>query len=192
VSPKNTAATTPYRFTGTIRDGAGVPIDNFPASQLELDFSNCLASSTRPFNQVPADQNSDPSGLVVWEANLDFGGGDPCEVQVLVQSVVYKTLAGHTGSWAGPENSGGPGQGCQPPPPGVGTIDGGVRSVDAQGDGIIGLQDLGALQAEFFNIGVRLDYVGDLAQAGGPPGVGFDGCTDLRDLGQLQDHFFAQ
>jgi hypothetical protein len=180
VSPKNVTATVKYVFTGTIRDGAGIPIDNFPASQLELDFTNCIESSTRPFNQVPADQDSFAGGQVVWTLNLDFGGADPCEVNVLVQNVVFKTLAGHQALSTGcPEN-----------PP---AIDGGLRSVDAQGDGVIGLQDLGALQTEFFNCqgATRNDYIGDMAPVGGPPGTGFDGITGLSDLGQLQDHFFA-
>ena len=178
VSPKNTTATVKYRFTGTIRDGAGVPIDNFPASQLEIDFTNCLSSSTRPFNQVPSDQDSGPGGLVVWELNLDFGGADPCGPDILVQNVVFKSLDPHQGLSTGN-------------PEGPLAIDGGVRSVDVNGDGSVGLPDLGGLQTEFFNTGTRLDYIGDMAPAGGPPGVFFDGLTGLPDLGQLQDHFFA-
>lgn len=175
VSPKNecVAPANTYTFTGTIRDGAGVPIANFPAANLELDFTNCPNQPLRPANQIAADLDSGPSGEVLWRLNLDFGGSDPCEVQVLVQNVVFATLAGHQGLTTGPET----------PPC---TIDGGVRSVDFNGDNVVGLPDLGALQQEFFNTGVRLDYVGDMAQ-----GAGFDGCTSLPDLGQLQAHFFA-
>lgn len=171
VSPKNECSPNPYVFTGTIRDGSGVPIANFPAANLELDFTNCPNQPLRPANQIPADEDSGPTGGVIWTLNLDFGGADPCEVNVLVQNVVFATLAGHQGLTTGPE----------PPPC---TIDGGVRSTDVNGDHQIGLQDLGALQQEYFNTGVRLDYVGDMAQP-------FDGCTQLPDLGKLQQDYFA-
>jgi hypothetical protein len=74
----------------------------------------------------------------------------------------------------------------------MGTIDGGVRSPDVNGDGAIGLGDLGTMQQEFVNLGVRRDFIGDLAQTCGPPEYRFDGCTDLRDLGNLQSHFVSQ
>ncbi len=168
-SPKNLRVTDPlfqYTFQGTIRDGAGAPIPNFPASQLELDFTACTNPSTRPSDQVPADADSDINGNVIWKVNLNFGGGDPCEVQVLVQNVVFKTLAGHQGL-PGPE------------------IDGGVRSVDEDGSGTVALVDLTIYQQEFRNTtGNRFDYKGDLSQP-------YDGQTALTDLTWWQRHFRA-
>lgn len=166
-SPKNTTApvNARYSFVGTIRDGAGAPIANFPASQLELDFGDCNNLSTRPSDQIPADGDSNINGQVVWTVNLNFGGKDPCAVRVLVQNVVFKTLASHQGL----PNA---------------QIDGGVRSVDENGDGLVALSDLGEFQQEFVNTGTRRDYVGDL-------GPVFDGLTALADLGTYQQHFTA-
>jgi len=165
-SPKNLTApvNSRYVFTGTIRDGAGAPIANFPASQLELDFGSCLSPSTRPADQIQADGDSNINGVVTWTVNLNFGGGDPCEVRVLVQNVVFKTLID---------------DGTNP-----GGTDGGVRSVDENGDGSVALADLGIFQQEFVNTGVRHDYRGDL-------GPVFDGATALADLGTFQQHFTA-
>jgi hypothetical protein len=164
-SPKNLTAPPPaqYIFTGTIRDGAAAPIADFPASQLELDFGSCTNQSTRPADQIVADSNSNANGLVTWRVNLNFGGGDPCAVRILVQNVVFKTLLAD-----------GSGQ----------AIDGGLRSPDQNGDGGVALGDLSLFQQEFVNTGVRHDYRGDLA----PP---FDGNTALGDLSVFQGHFTA-
>jgi hypothetical protein len=166
-SPKNLSAPAPsrYAFTGTLRDGAGAPIANFPGAQLELDFGSCLNASTRPQNQIAADGPSDVNGVVRWQTALTFGGGDPCEVRVLVQNVVFKTLAQHQGL------------------PGAQT-DGGVRSVDENGDGFVALPDLALFQQEFVNTGTRQDFRGDL-------GPTFDGQTALPDLSTFQQHFTA-
>src|SRR5688572_3619416 len=168
-SPKNltAAVATRYRFTGTLRDGTNQPIPNFPASQVELDLTSCTEGHVGiPVDLQPdADANSDVNGNVVWTVNLTFGGNDPCEVRVLVQNIVFKTLPAHQGL-PGPQ------------------IDGGVRSPDANGDGIVALGDLGEFQGEFVNIGVRQDYKGDL-------GPTFDGLTALGDLGTFQAHFVA-
>jgi len=165
-SPKNLVVPTnaKYRFEGIVRDGVGAPIANFPASQLELDFGACLEPSTRPADQITADGDTDINGRVVWTVALNFGGGDPCSVRVLVQNVVFKTLI------ADGTNPGG--------------IDSGVRSVDENGNGLIALEDAGRFQQEFVNTGVRHDYRGDLAQP-------FDGLTALGDFGRLQVHFTA-
>jgi hypothetical protein len=170
VSPKNQAVpgTHRYQFTGTLRDGPGNPIGNFPAAQIKLDFGGCLNPSTRTASQIRADADTDANGFVIWSLNLDFGGGDPCGARVLVQNVVFKTLAAHIGL---PNAS----------------LDGGVRSPDENGDGLIGLADLGIFQTEFVNTGTRLDYRGDLAQANGA----FDGLTTLTDLAFFQAHFVA-
>jgi hypothetical protein len=170
VSPKNHAVSSTYRyqFTGNLRDSAGKPIANFPAAQIKLDFSSCLNPSTRSRDQMPADADTDINGTTYWSLNLAFGGGDPCLVKVRVQNVVFKTLAAHQGL---PDAS----------------LDGGVRSPDENGDGLIGLADLGIFQTEFVNTGTRLDFRGDLAQANGV----HDGLTTLTDLAFFQAHFVA-
>ena len=170
VSPKNQTVPVShrYQFTGTLRTMLGEPVPNFPAAQMELDFGNCLNPSTRLQNQIPADGDTDANGFVVWSVNLAFGGGDPCGVRVLVQNVVYKQLAAHIGLPNG-------------------SLDGGVRSPDQNGDGVIGLVDLGIFQAEFVNTGTRLDYRGDLAQSNGV----HDGLTTIADLSFFQQHFVA-
>jgi hypothetical protein len=169
VSPKNltAAVATRYRFTGTLRDGTNQPIPNFPASQVELDFTSCSEAHVGiPADLQPdADGPSNLNGQVVWTVNLTFGGNDPCEVRVLVQNIVFKTLAMHQGL-PGP------------------SIDGGVRSPDATGDAIVALGDLTIFQTEFVNTGVRRDYDGDL-------GPTFDGLTALGDLTTFQSHFVA-
>lgn len=169
-SPKNltAAVATRYRFTGTLRDGTNQPIPNFPASQVELDFTSCSEGHVGiPVDLQPdADADSDVNGNVVWTVNLTFGGNDPCEVRVLVQNIVFKTLPAHQNGVIG--------------------IGGGVRSPDANGDGIVALGDLGEFQTEFVNNNPnnRFDYKGDL-------GPTFDGLTALGDLGTFQAHFVA-
>jgi di/tripeptidase len=171
-SPKNgtVAASFRYQFNGTLRDLNGVPVAGFPAAQMELDFTDCMNPNTRPSNQIPADGPSDVNGNVTWSLNLNFGGGDPCGPRVLIQNIVFKQLAPHQGL---PNNS----------------LDGGVRSPDENGDGVISLVDLGIFQTEFVNTGARFDYRGDISQEanGGP----FDGITSLPDLACYQVHFTA-
>ena len=166
VSPKNltAAVATRYRFTGTLRDGTNQPIPNFPASQVELDFTSCSEGHVGiPVDLQPdADGPSNLNGQVLWTVNLTFGGNDPCEVRVLVQNIVFKTLRAH--------------------PNPIGGIQGGVRSPDANGDGLVALGDLGEFQGEFVN--PTSDYKGDL-------GPTFDGITALGDLGTFQAHFVA-
>jgi hypothetical protein len=167
VSPKNifVPASCKCRFEGILRDAQGVPIQNFPASQVVLDFVACGNASTRPLDRIPADENSDANGLVYWEVGLHFGGADPCQVLVRVQGDVFATVLGHQGL----------------PPAG---IDGGVRSFDENGDGLVALGDLSTFQQEFVNNGQRFDYRGDFAMP-------CDGVTALSDLGCFQVHFTA-
>jgi hypothetical protein len=167
VSPKNIWVTgsCKCRFEGILRDAQGVPIANFPASQVVLDFVACNNPSTRPLNRIPADENSNANGLVYWEVGLNFGGGDPCQVVVRVQGDVFATVPGHQGL---PPNA----------------IDGGLRSFDENGDGLVALGDLSTCQQEFVNGGQRLDYRGDLAMP-------CDGVTALSDLSCFQVHFTA-
>ena len=167
VSPKNACVqgACRCRFEGILRDSQGVPIPNFPASQVVLDFGACNNPSTRPADRIPADENSNVNGLVYWEVGLTFGGADPCGVLVRVQNQIFATIPGHQGL----------------PPD---QIDGGVRSFDENGDGQIGLGDLSIFQQEFVNTGQRFDYRGDF----GPP---HDGITSLADLSCFQVHFVA-
>jgi len=165
VSPKNVCVPAPCRcrLEGILRDSQGVPIPNFPASQVLLDFGACSNPSTRPMNRVPADENSDVDGRVYWEVGLNFGGADPCAVVVRVQNQVFATISGHQGL----------------PPNG---IDGGVRSPDQNGDGLVALGDLSVFQQEFTNVGQRFDYRGDMT-------LPCDGATALADLSCFQVHF---
>ena len=114
-------------------------------------------------NLVSADENSNINGLVYWEVGLTFGGADPCQVLVRVQGDVFATVPGHQGL-----------------PPAE--IDGGVRSPDQNGDGLVALGDLSIFQQEFVNNGQRLDYRGDLSRP-------CDGVTALADLSCFQIHF---
>jgi hypothetical protein len=165
VSPKNVFVppSCRCRFEGTLRDAQGVPIPNFPASQVVLDFSACGRPSTRPLDRIPADQNSNANGLVFWETALTFGGADPCQVLVRVQNAIFATIPGHQGL---PDLE----------------IDGGVRSPDENGDGLVALPDLATFQQEFVNAGPRFDYRGDWAMP-------CDGRTTLGDLAWFQCHF---
>jgi hypothetical protein len=177
VSPKNLTVGAParYVFDGFVRDSGGIPIANFPASQLELDFTFCTNPSTRPAEQIEADADTDVDGRAVWSVNLTFGGADPCSVRVLVQNVVYKTLAHHAGiSNENPESPL--------------LVDGGLRSPDINGDNGIGAGDLSIFQQEFFrpNGQIRRDWTGDLG-----PVTAFDGACSASDFSILQQHFFA-
>jgi hypothetical protein len=164
MSPKNNCVGPAhrYRYTGTLLDAVGVPVEGFPAAEVVLHFDMCLEPTTRPIT-IAADHPSSPTGLVVWDVSLAHGGADPCEVEVFVGGVLFYTLPGHVGL----------------PNP---QIDGGIRSPDANGDGVIALPDLSTWQQEFINTGVRRDYLGDLARP-------FDGLTSLVDLGTFQAHF---
>jgi len=173
VSPKNLTVGQPFRyiFDGNVRDSGGVPIADFPAEQLELDFTFCTNPSSRPADQIVADANTDIDGRAVWTVNLAFGGGDPCSVRVLVQNVVYKTLARHQSlSNENPESPI--------------LIDGGMRSPDENGDTFVSAQDLSLFQQEFArpNGQVRLDWRGDL-------GPVFNGTCSAQDLSTFQQHF---
>jgi len=171
VSPKNRTAMVNFRyqFTGTLRDASGAPIAAFPANQLMLDFSLCGEPSTRLQDNIRADGDSDINGTVKWSLNLNFGGADPCGARVLVQNIVFKILRPHQGL------------------PNV-NLDGGLRSPDENGDGVISLADLAIFREEFVNMGpLRFDYRGDIGQPAGQ----FDGITSLVDLSFFQAHFVA-
>ena len=55
-----------FVYRGTLLDNAGFPVVGFPASQVVLDFNQCLEPTSRPFNLIPADADSDVNGEVVW------------------------------------------------------------------------------------------------------------------------------
>ena len=138
VSPKNLsvgpAAT--YQYFYTLRDNTGAPVAGFPASQVELRFTACTEQSTRPLNEIPADMDSNANGDMIWWTNLTFGGSDPCQVDVLVQNVVFFTI-----------------------PP---ADPGGVRSPDENGDGQVALVDLSLWQQSF--VAQTPPYRGDLSE----------------------------
>jgi hypothetical protein len=166
-SPKNQTVTAGNEFIydGILRDGAGVPIGDFPAAQVELDFTSCTNPSTRPSDQIGADTDSDTNtGRVFWDLGLTFGGADPCEVRVLVQNVVFEALDGG---------------GSVP----CAQIDGGLRSPDEDGGGTITLGDFTTWRAEFNNPGPNCnDWRGDLD---------LNGATTLSDLTRFRAHFNA-
>lgn len=126
-SPKNTAVSGVNQFVVQYRlnDGSG-PVEGFPASQVELDFDDCFNPSTRPADEIPADGPSNASGDVFWIVNIEFGGGDPCAVDILVQNVLFATLEGEATDPAG-----------------------GLRSPDIDGDGSVQLLDLAQFQPAF-------------------------------------------
>ncbi len=128
VSPKNLTCPVEarYEYAFYLRDNTGAPVAGFPANQVELRFTACNAPSTRPANEIQADGDSDLNGRVVWSAGLNWGGADPCFVDVLVQNTLFATLLGY------PTN-----------------VCGGLRSPDTNGDGLIALADLQCLQMAF-------------------------------------------
>jgi hypothetical protein len=132
---------------------------------MRLDFSACSKPSTRPEDLIRADADTDSDGHVRWEINLTFGGADPCPVRVLVQNVVFKQLEPHR-DLPDPE------------------IDGGVRSTDADGDGLITLGDFNVVRHQFNGQGTRADYLGDIAQP-------FDGLTTVVDVAWFRCQFNA-
>ncbi len=168
VSPRNSTAPEGfrYRYEGTLRDSNGVPVANFPASAVWLDFSNCLNPSTRPSDRIEADEPSDANGNIHWEYMLTFGGADPCAVSVRVQNVVFHVIPGHQGLPA-PE------------------WDGGVRSPDVNGDDSVALADLGIFQQEFTAPGQGLDVHDWQAD------FDCDGIIALSDLSFFQRHFMS-
>jgi hypothetical protein len=140
-SPKNicVTGTAQYVYEYTLRDNNGAPVVGFPASQVELRFTACTNPSTRPLNEIPADTDSDNSGIVRWIVNLNFGGADPCEVDVLVQNVEFFSIAGFDTD-----------------------VCGGLRSPDENGDGLVALADLSIWQQAFVN--QTPAWQGDLAE----------------------------
>lgn len=135
VSPKNTSVppSAQYDFCFLLWHN-GQPVVGFPASQVELRFTACSEPSTRPLNEIPADADSDEYGRVFWREALSFGGADPCQIDVLVQNVVFHSI-----------------------PP---ASPGGLRSPDTTGDGLVALDDLSEWQTAFATGGPT--YIGDL------------------------------
>jgi len=158
-----------YEVIFNLNDGVA-PVEGFPASQLELDFVQCLGTSSRPANQIPADGPSDVNGDVVWKLNLGFGGADPCAITILVQNVPF-TLPQHEI----------PGQATD--------AGGGLRSPDFDGNHTVNLVDLGFIQPAF---------VACLGAPPGPCGPSWVGDllldndrVALVDIGVFQAHFSA-
>lgn len=175
VSPKNTrpavvASTVQYFFDGILRDDQNTPIPNYPATQVALDLTSCANPSSRTLSLIPPDAASDVNGKVEWRTNLNFGGGDPCVVRILVDNVLFKTL---------------PADGAFPAL-NVAPGDGGVRSMDQNGSGTITVADLAVYRIEANNSGVRHDFRGDLSPGG--TGSGFSGTTTVADLAAYRIH----
>ncbi len=137
VSPKNCTVppTVQYVYEFFLLDEVAAPVEGFPASQVDLDFSACGG----PHNQIPADGDSDANGRIEWRINLCFSESGPCQVDVLVQDQVF---------WSMPGN---------PPDP-----CGGVRCPDENGDGLVALADLSTWQQAFVTGGPA--YQGDLSE----------------------------
>jgi hypothetical protein len=121
-SPKNLEVGEPaaqYVLNGVLRDTFGVPIANFPASQVELEI---LSPCANPVVLHP-DADSAFDGSIQWgAAKLDQGGG---------------ACTGATAAW------------IRILPVGIMKIYTQVMSPDGNGDGIIGLQDLALFQQSF-------------------------------------------
>ena len=162
VSPKNMVVPPSARYSYCFRlinpDNCQ-PVVDFPPSQVELRFTLCGEASTRPTNEIMADTHSDGEGRIFWDASLAFGGSDPCSVDVLVQNAVFWTIAGVDQD-----------------------LNGGVRSPDENGDGVVSLTDLVIWRSSFVTGNPR--YHGDL-------GPEFDNTTSLSDLQTWQLHFVA-
>jgi hypothetical protein len=147
-----------YSYVFVLRDEQGVPVGGFPAGMVELDFGECLQSSTRPLDLVPADGPSGGNGHVIWRTGLHFGGSDPCPVHVLVQGNPFHTI--------------------------IAADPGGLRNPDLNGDGLVALVDLTIWQQAFVAAaggGSNTPYLCDLA----PP---HDDVCGVNDLLWLQKH----
>ncbi len=89
-SPKNSTAdpTGQYTFHGTLNDGTGAPVPNYPASSVELEI---MGGCQNPVILNP-DGPSDANGNIVWGVNTLNQGGGACigsgvvDIRVNVQS----------------------------------------------------------------------------------------------------------
>lgn len=154
-SPKNIEVGDPgfqYTYQGRLMTPTGVPIAGWPLSDIQLEV---LTPCQNPIVLHPIG-NSGPDGLVMWNAaRLDQAGGGACQGQgVAIVRLVSIGVFKTLNS---------------------------VASPDENGDGLIGLGDLGTFQQAFINGGPP--YQGDLNHSGGPP--------DLADLQFFQRHFTA-
>jgi hypothetical protein len=152
-SPKNLEVGEPavqYVLHGVMRDQVGKPIANWPASMVELEI---FPACGNPIVLNP-DSDSTADGDVQWgPAKLDQGGGACAGFQVAEIRIVTVGVARTYFE---------------------------LMSPDGNGDGIIGLQDLGTFQQSF--VTQTNPHFGDL---------NLDGVIDLRDLGFFQRHFTA-
>lgn len=171
-SPQNCHPSNPlfeYVYTGTLRNTAGQPVSGWPANDIELEIFAGLPGDDPCINPVTINPigPSDANGLVVWNrTSLNNAGvpnsGGACQA---VGSVVIRIVSlAETFK----------------------VLDR-VTSTDSNGDGAIGLADLGSLQVAVFNnppCDVRdCLYWGDL---------NLDGSIDgLPDLGFLQTQAFS-
>jgi hypothetical protein len=155
-SPKNVEVGDPrlqYVFRGTLIDEYGAPVVFWPAMDIELEI---MTPCQNPIVLNP-DADSNPDGSLVWGAGkLDQGGGSCAGSAVVELRIVSLGVVYHR-------------------------LDH-VTSPDQDGDGLINLRDLGALQEAFFPPPPGPLYRADL---------NLDGEMNIADLGFLQSHFFA-
>jgi hypothetical protein len=155
-SPKNVEVGDPqlqYVFNGTLIDQYGSPVAFWGATDIELEIRTPCQN---PIVLNP-DADSNFNGELVWGAEkLDQGGGSCAGNAVVELRIVSLGVIYHR-------------------------LDD-VTSPDQDGDGLINLRDLGALQEAFFPPPPGPLYRADL---------NLDGEMNLADLGFLQSHFFA-
>jgi len=135
-SPKNVEVANPtfqYTYSGVLRNNAGQPIPNWPASDIRLEINDPCQNPT----SITPDGPSDANGNITWSAvKLDQGGGSCTGVNVvfvrLLSVGVFKVL-----------NE--------------------VTSPDENGDGVVSLTDLGTFQTAFINGGPQFQGDLDLS-----------------------------
>jgi hypothetical protein len=151
-SPKNLEVGPEFQYMarGVLRDAQGVPVAHFPAELIALDI---LPACGNPVVLHP-DADSNAEGIVVWGAAKFDQGGGACAGDL--EAAIRITGLG------------------------VFKIYHLIMSPDGNGDGLIGLPDLGTFQHSF--VTQTNPQFGDL---------NLDEEIGLRDLGFFQHHFTA-
>jgi hypothetical protein len=161
-SPVNCHPSNPlfeYTYSGTLRNAAGQPVANWPAADIELEISVQAGDDPcdNPVILNPA-ADSDANGVVTWTREVLNQGGGGCQAPGSVEITILSLNLVFK------------------------TLDR-VTSTDYDGNGGIGLPDLGSLQEAVFSSGpcavIDCLYKGDLNLDGAIGG-------GLVDLGFLQ------
>lgn len=162
-------ATFQYEYSGTLRNTAGQPVSGWPANDIVLEIIAGLPGDDPCVNPVTINPigPSDANGVVVWDrTSLNNAGvpnsGGACQAAGSVEITIVSLAQTFK------------------------VLDR-VTSTDANGDGAIGLPDLGSLQVAVFgnppcNL-IDCLYLGDLDLNGSIQG--------LTDLGFLQTQAFT-